>query len=82
MRSERTAWSNITGLEPLPSKYDMPPPAYYTWADDDAEWYLDTTGPWTDDALEIGIIMLVFFMSNDLKSHTLFFLVVIMIKCL
>jgi hypothetical protein len=53
----------------------MPPPAHYTWADDDTEWHLDTTGPWTDDALDIGIIS---FMSNCVKSHTLFsfFLVV------
>lgn len=53
LRSERSAWSNITGMEPLPSKEDMPSPAHYSWADDDTEWHLDTTGPWTDDALEI-----------------------------
>ncbi|KAI8643411.1 hypothetical protein BD408DRAFT_414868 [Parasitella parasitica] len=53
LRSERSAWSNITGLEPLPSKEEMPSPALYTWADDDTDWHLDTTGPWTDDVLEI-----------------------------
>jgi hypothetical protein len=52
LRSERAGWSNITGLEPLPSKDEMPSPTQYTWADD--EWHLDTTGPWIDDALEIG----------------------------
>lgn len=31
----------------------MPSPKHYTWADDD-QWHLDTTGPWADDALEIG----------------------------
>ncbi|KAI7891014.1 uncharacterized protein EV154DRAFT_233627 [Mucor mucedo] len=52
LRSERSAWSNITGLEPLPSKEEMPSPTNYTWQEDD-EWHLDTTGPWADDALEI-----------------------------
>lgn len=31
----------------------MPSPTHYTWASDD-DWHLDTTGPWVDDALEIG----------------------------
>jgi hypothetical protein len=53
LRSERSNWSNITGQEPLPSKEDMPSPNQYTWADD--EWKVDTTGPWADDALEIGM---------------------------
>ncbi|KAG2229219.1 hypothetical protein INT48_001887 [Thamnidium elegans] len=52
LRSERSGWSNITGLEPLPSKEEMPSPTHYVWADDD-QWHLDTTGPWADDALEI-----------------------------
>ncbi|KAI8375621.1 hypothetical protein EDC96DRAFT_495953 [Choanephora cucurbitarum] len=52
LRSERSAWSNITGLEPLPSKDDMPPPAHYIW-ETGSEWQLDTTGPWTDDVLNI-----------------------------
>lgn len=30
----------------------MPSPTHYTWQED--EWHLDTTGPWVDDALEIG----------------------------
>ncbi|CAO3668423.1 unnamed protein product [Rhizopus microsporus] len=51
LRSERAAWSNITGLEPLPPKEDIPPPAHYTWTKDD--WCLDTTGPWIDDVLGI-----------------------------
>ncbi|CAO3654567.1 unnamed protein product [Mucor hiemalis] len=54
LRSERSGWSNITGLEPLPPKDDMPSPMHYTWADDD-DWHLDTTGPWVDDALEIVV---------------------------
>ncbi|KAI8382317.1 hypothetical protein BD560DRAFT_420904 [Blakeslea trispora] len=53
LRSERSAWSNITGLEPLPSKDDMPSPAHYIW-ESGSGWQLDTTGPWTDDALNIG----------------------------
>ncbi|KAI9248459.1 hypothetical protein EDC94DRAFT_349360 [Helicostylum pulchrum] len=56
LRSERSGWSNITGLEPLPSKEEMPSPTHYVWADDD-QWHLDTTGPWADDALEIGILI-------------------------
>lgn len=52
LRSERAAWSNITGLEPLPPKEDIPPPAHYTWTKDD--WCLDATGPWIDDVLGIG----------------------------
>ncbi|RCI03840.1 peroxisome- protein [Rhizopus stolonifer] len=52
LKSERASWSNITGLEPLPSKEDMPSPAHYVWAEE-SEWQLDTTGPWTDDALDI-----------------------------
>ncbi|ORE02809.1 hypothetical protein BCV72DRAFT_214500 [Rhizopus microsporus var. microsporus] len=52
LRSERAAWSNITGLEPLPPKEDIPPPAHYTWTKDD--WCLDAIGPWIDDVLGIG----------------------------
>ncbi|KAG0166664.1 hypothetical protein DFQ28_000854 [Apophysomyces sp. BC1034] len=53
LRSERTAWSNITGSEPLPLIDDMPPPPNYMWEDD--HWRLDVTGPWIDDLL--GIVM-------------------------
>lgn len=74
MRSERSAWSNITGLEPLPSKEEMPSPAHYAWADDDPEWHLDTTGPWTDDALEIGKIWVAIqFVCIQSLTHSLFF---------
>ncbi|KAI8976905.1 hypothetical protein BDB01DRAFT_764259 [Pilobolus umbonatus] len=52
LRSERSGWSNITGLEPLPSYEDMPCPVHYKWADN--EWHLDRTGPWIDDVLGIG----------------------------
>ncbi|KAG1448215.1 hypothetical protein G6F56_009009 [Rhizopus delemar] len=52
LRSERTSWSNITGLEPVPPKDDIPPPAHYMWIKEDG-WYLDTTGPWIDDILDI-----------------------------
>lgn len=75
LRSERSAWSNITGMEPLPSKEDMPSPAHYSWADDDTEWHLDTTGPWTDDALEIGKNIYIY-ISFCIKSHAFSFIVV------
>ncbi|ORY94157.1 integral peroxisomal membrane peroxin-domain-containing protein [Syncephalastrum racemosum] len=52
LRSERGPWSNLTGSEPLPSKNDIPAPDEYEWLDGD-EWHLDTTGPWTDEQLEI-----------------------------
>ncbi|KAF7724957.1 hypothetical protein EC973_000538 [Apophysomyces ossiformis] len=52
LRSERSAWSNITGSEPLPSLDEMPAPPNYKWEDD--HWHLDTTGPWMDDLLGIG----------------------------
>lgn len=53
LRSERAAWSNLTGSEPLPSKDEMPPPPSYEW-DEDSNWELDVTGPWTDEQLGIG----------------------------
>ncbi|KAI7880912.1 hypothetical protein K492DRAFT_71331 [Lichtheimia hyalospora FSU 10163] len=53
LRSERVAWSNLTGSEPLPSKDEMPPPASYEW-DENSNWELDVTGPWTDEQLGIG----------------------------
>lgn len=59
LRSERTSWSNITGLEPVPPKDDIPPPAHYMWIKEDG-WYLDTTGPWIDDILDIGIVYCIF----------------------
>ncbi|KAI8991738.1 hypothetical protein BDF20DRAFT_846156 [Mycotypha africana] len=55
LRLERSAWSNITGTEPLPTKEDMPPPTNYEWDHNDNGWQLDTTGPWIDEALEIVV---------------------------
>lgn len=41
----------------------MPSPMHYTWADDD-DWHLDTTGPWVDDALEIGNFTVIAYYTN------------------
>ncbi|KAI7903322.1 uncharacterized protein BX663DRAFT_508218 [Cokeromyces recurvatus] len=53
LRSERSAWSNICGSEPLLPKDEMLPPKNYTWEENG--WQLDITGPWTDDALGIVV---------------------------
>ncbi|KAI9486924.1 MAG: hypothetical protein EXX96DRAFT_475890 [Benjaminiella poitrasii] len=64
LRSERSAWSNLSGSEPLPSKDEMPPPMNYSW--EDTDWHLDKTGPWIDEAL--GII-------GNLSKERIFFYV-------
>ncbi|KAI9281197.1 hypothetical protein BY458DRAFT_499870 [Sporodiniella umbellata] len=54
LRTERASWSNITGLEPVPFKEDIPSPTSYMWIKEE-EWALDTTGPWIDDRLGIVV---------------------------
>lgn len=52
LRAERGPWSDVSGMIPLPSKYEHKPPEGYKWEDDD--WKLDKTGPWKQNFLGVG----------------------------
>ncbi|KAI9469842.1 MAG: integral peroxisomal membrane peroxin-domain-containing protein [Benjaminiella poitrasii] len=55
---ERTPWSDFTGAVYMPIITEIPPPKGYEWKDS-SEWALDTTGPWIDTYLGIGILFLI-----------------------
>ncbi|CAO3589485.1 unnamed protein product [Absidia cylindrospora] len=54
--NERGPWSNFTGNQEMPSdKQNIPAPKLYEWIEN--EWKLDTVGTWTEETLELELLM-------------------------
>lgn len=54
---ERSPWSDFTGKINLPTTAEVTAPEGYKWKEA-SEWKLDMSGPWVDDYLEIGTLLI------------------------
>jgi hypothetical protein len=59
LESERSPWSDFNGSVSMPIITEVDAPKGYHWKET-SEWTLDTTGPWTDEDLNIGRFIFIF----------------------
>lgn len=75
IEGERLPWSDFTGKVNLPTTAKVTAPEGYRWIEA-SEWKLDMSGPWVDDYLGIGTLLI----CDSYNSFYLFFSIYVEVR--